>query len=548
MQLRDYQLQGLRDIFGGWSTNDILMFVLATGGGKTVTFVDVIKQFLAMNKRAMLIAHREELITQAWNTLYRNKVYAGVIKGDIKTNYDLRCQVCSIQTLGRRRNLPPTDLIVIDEGHHVTDKNTYNKVLQMYPDAKVLIVTATPYRLSGDGFTELVKGKETKLIVNKTLKQLQDDGYLVPFRYFVGSIPDLKNVGISAGDYNEEEAEKAMEMAPLVESYKEHCNGKQGIIFAINVHHSKEIVKKYIAAGFAAAHLDANTPSDQRKAILDSFKRKELLIISNVGIITEGFDFPDLEFVQLARPTKSLSLYMQMIGRGSRALAGCVDGDHAKTREQRLHNISTSMKPCAYVLDNAGAWLENGLPTQDFEWERYFKGTKGKKKEVLDEIEIPVFIAEDEDGKIVKTNKAIEIEGMRLIEVTKEIRQKVINIKSLKEFDKYYSLAKNLKAVKKKGYFAVEQYLSYCKRNSFEVNGTCWDYIEEQLVKKTNLSIENFEKTTLERHGQQGLLSTYFSKSVKSMRDKGLNIAQFKWLKNRYFENGGKSVPKQGRG
>lgn len=481
MSLRPYQKKAKFDISSAWCADDIVFLVLATGGGKTVIFTDVIKDHVLDGKRVMLIAHREELINQAWNTLYRNKIYAGIIQSRKPEDFSLPVQVCSIQTIARRKNLPHADLIVIDEGHHVTKDNSYGKILARYTDSKVLIVSATPYRLSGEGFTEVVSGKETKLIVNSTLKSLIDDGWLVPLKYYLSSIPDLSSVSLSKGDYNEEETSKVMKLAPIVESYQQNANGKRGVCFSINIAHSKDVVHQYNMAGIPAAHLDANSSKEYRTQIFEDFRSGKLKVISNVGIITEGFDFPDLEFVQLARPTKSLSMFLQMVGRVTRPQAGVVDKyDHADIRKKA---IEVSTKPFGIVLDNAGCWLDHGLPDSDHNWEYYFNGAKkAKKKEEESLFEMMVFIAEDAKGNRVKAFNAKEVEGMKLIEVTRSVREKVINLKSIKEFDKQYEIAKKLRHVKKPAYVAFENYKKYCAKHNYLIVPEVWDYIEKRLI------------------------------------------------------------------
>lgn len=250
--LRYYQKDGKETIFSRWQENDILMFVLATGGGKTVTFTEVIRDVVANGARALLVAHRKELIEQAWNTLRLNGIMAGIIMNEYPETFHRPVQVCSIQTIARRKELPPADYIIIDEGHHAQRDNQYGKLLQRYPDAKVLLVTASPYRLSGEGFEYIHPYKKTNLIINKTLRQLITEAWLVPVKYFIASVPELEDVEIKMGDYVENDSVEAMKLAPLVESYMEHAAGKSGVVFAINILHSKQIVAQYCNAGINA--------------------------------------------------------------------------------------------------------------------------------------------------------------------------------------------------------------------------------------------------------------------------------------------------------
>jgi superfamily II DNA or RNA helicase len=538
---RPYQSEGLRDIFAGWTSHDILMFILATGGGKTVTFMEVVRQFLYQNKNVMVVAHREELIMNTWQTLYDNRIFAGIVKAKCKPNPDLRCQVASIQTLARRQQLPAADLIVIDEGHHAQDDNSYGNLFAKYPNAKVLLVTATPYRLSGKGFRYLVPDstKETKLIINKTRFELQQEAYLVPYRFFIVDVPDMSKVSKRGREYDEEESEKAMlKLAPLVDSWVKYCPGKQGIVFAVNVHHSMQIVKQYKERGITAAHIDAETPKEIRKEIFAAFKRKEILILCNVGIATEGVDIPGVEFIQLARPTMSLSLVEQMLGRGSRALAGVVDGPDAQTIEQRKQRIAASAKPYCIILDNAGCLIEHsGVITGKIDWPRHFMGTK-QTRELFEDIEITVFVAEDKDGNQIRTNNAKEIIGLELVEITTENQHKIINIKSLKHFDKLYVMGKHIKGIQKPGLFAFKEYVKYCIKNGYFINETCWNYIEDALVKRTEDEASRYEANCISIAGVGFLASDAYDRAIKQIKKKGMSKNQFDYFKLQYDKGG----------
>jgi len=476
--LRPYQKEGEDKIFGCWKHGyKNVMYQLPTGGGKTVLFVDIIKKFLLKNKRVVMLAHREELITQAWNTLYKNEIYSGIIKADVRPQYALPCQVASIQTVIRRAKLPEADLVIIDEAHHSQEDNSYGKVLdEHYPRAYVLGVTATPYRLGGRGFTNIFE----TLVLGPKIADLISWGYLAPFRYFVAGIPDLSKVKIQGGDYNAEQAEKAMQFVPLVESYREHCDGMSGVVFAINVHHSQLIVSQYNAAGIRAAHIDATTPAPERAQVLKLFREKKITIISNVGIITEGFDFPDMQFVQLARPTLSLSLFLQMIGRVTRtALSG--SAATAASDEERARMVAESSKPFGYVLDNSGLYKTHGLPDRPINWELHFEGVDKKERKAQELIEIIEYVAEDEDGRTVRTKIPEEVDGLKLVEITHTVKEKIINITSLKEFDKLTEMFKRMPKIEKKGFAILNNFKNYCRKNNILMSAEVWDYIYLKL-------------------------------------------------------------------
>jgi superfamily II DNA or RNA helicase len=210
--------------------------------------------------------------------------------------------------------------------------------------------------------------------------------------------PDLSHIGIKMNDYDLVELGNLMQeeklMANLVDSYEEKIPGKKMIVFAVNVEHSKKIAAQYNAAGIRAEHLDAHTPKDERKQLLEQFRQGEIRVLCNVDIVSEGFDVPDCEAVQLARPTKSLALYLQQVGRCMRPAPN---------------------KECGFVLDNASLWMEHGLCQQDRIWT-----LKGKKKRKRQDAGLAV-AAIDENGVLRRANIPQEVEGMELVDLTQEM-------------------------------------------------------------------------------------------------------------------------------
>jgi hypothetical protein len=498
------------------------MFVLATGGGKTVTFTEIMREYYNSGRRTLLVAHREELITQAWRTIHCSGMVAGIIKSGYPNRYEWPTQVGSIQTLARRKVLPEADLIIIDEGHHVTDDNTYGALIRKYPKAKVLIVTATPYRLTGKSFLNIVPEKTTKLIVNCKAADLIQDGWLVPYKYFVGSIPDLSGVPIVRGDYDEEGARKVMELAPLVESYQEHCDGKKGICYCINVAHSKEVAAQYNKAGIAAVHLDATSPQEVRDQVLQDFRNGDIRIVCNVGILTEGADFPDCEFVQFARPTMSLSMFMQMAGRVSRCLTGLVDAYN--TPEARRSAIAGSAKPHGIILDNAGCWIQHGFPDDERDWKHYFEGWEKKKK--LDEdpnfIEIITFIVEDPmTGAQHATKKISEVEGMILVEITRELKARLRVPIDIGEFEKLYRFAlNNTDRIHKPGYWAYYKMVDYLHNKNLPLTDDVYRHIKKRLLDDIEDEIDRY-LDSCKQLGDNVIPS--INNKVKQIRDRGVH-------------------------
>lgn len=313
----------------------------------------------------MIIAHRSELIEQIDESLNKYRIPHGIIAGAFKDRRDLLqpVQVASVQTITNPANRQlagafHADFIIIDEAHHATAQS-YTKLWDYYPESKKLGVTATPWRMDGRGF----KGNFDILIPSMPIKDFLDKGWLAPYKYYSvpidssirNSIESINEFGID-GDYKTSVLEDIIDTgrirAQLLDSYFEFVKGKKGIIYSISRKHSKHICSQFLDAGIRIADIDGQTPTELRKKLVRDFKNGDLDIIVNVDIFSEGFDCPDLEFVQLARPTRSLVKYIQQVGRGLRK-----NGD----------------KQCI-ILDNVGMYGRFGLPDDDRPWNEYFEG------------------------------------------------------------------------------------------------------------------------------------------------------------------------------
>lgn len=395
-ELRPYQKEGISKIFDCWRNGKrSVLFQMPTGTGKTVLFAEIVKRGFDNSRKILIVVHRKELIEQITEKLTAREVPVGHIVAGIKADYTQTVQVASIQTLSRREH-PEANLIIIDECHHAK-ADTYKKLWDIYPDAKFLGVTATPIRLSGEGFDDLFD----ELIVSMSTQKFIELGFLVPVVHLVGSNPNLSGIKERQGDYiTKMLADVMMDndiMTDLVDSYKENAMGKPAIVFAVDVKHSQSIVERYNAERITAAHIDAQTSKSERTAILNNFRNGVIKVVSNVEIITEGFDFPECEVVQLARPTKSLSLYLQMVGRVMRTAPNKKEG---------------------IILDNAGLWLEHGLSTVDREWTLQSTKKKGNIRAIKE-------AAIDGEGTIreINRNRPLEIKGLKLVPLTFEIKR-----------------------------------------------------------------------------------------------------------------------------
>jgi superfamily II DNA or RNA helicase len=362
VELRDYQIDLKRQIYAAWAKgNQRVLAQLPTGGGKTALFSAIVRDAIARSHQVLVLAHRVELIDQIRNTLAKYKIFAGLIL----SGYDFSLapvQVASVQTLSRRLKTTPIDpkLVIVDEAHHACAAS-YRKILDRFPQSKVLGVSATPCRSDGLGLGEVFE----ILVEGATISSLIERGYLVPPQYFCAkSAIEGLQIRETAGDYHLGDLARVIKKAKLegdlVKEWKQKAEGQQTICFAVNVEHSLDIVRAYQEAGVTAAHIDCSTPKKERQVILARFAKGATTVLCNVGIVTEGFDVPACAAVQLARPTKSLALYHQMVGRALRPAEG---------------------KDRATILDHAGCWLEFGCVTEPVAWTLLGKVVKAEPKE-----------------------------------------------------------------------------------------------------------------------------------------------------------------------
>lgn len=322
--LRDYQQALVQGVYHQWTQHQRVMAQLPTGGGKTIIFAAIASEFITRGERVLVLAHREELINQAavkLETVTRSPV--GIIKAGYKPNPLFPVQVASVQSMVNRLNhFEDFGLVVIDEAHHSTAE-TYRKILGAYPGAYQLGVTATPIRTDKSGFRDLFDS----LVTGPTVKELIEWGHLSKFKLMADPKPmTTKGVRTAQGDYSASdlaEANPVIELSGnLINSYRQYANGKRCVVFAVNVEHSQAIATRYNQSGITAYHLDGNTPSEERREVLEKFRQGEIKVISNCQLFDEGLDIPALEAVQIAKPTKSLSRWLQMVGRSLRPAEG----------------------------------------------------------------------------------------------------------------------------------------------------------------------------------------------------------------------------------
>lgn len=368
MGLRPYQKDNKEKIYELWKTKRSVMLQMPTGTGKTRLFSSIIKDIEAystskgLDLTCLVMVHRMELIDQIVDTLKDSYgLESGLIQAGFRQRPELSLQVASVQTLSRRLEKwteKKFDFIIVDEAHHVP-ADSYRKIIDAFPEAKLLGVTATPYRLSGEGFTDIFDD----LIVSPSIKEFIDMGYLSKYDYYSvrpnseiqRELNQIKK--FQAGDYTDAEMSRVCDnnhiRAQVVETYLKYAAGKKGIIYTINREHNYNLCEDFREHGIRAVAIDSGTPADVRSHYIEDFKNGLIDVICNVNIFSEGFDCPDIEFIQLARPTQSLSMFLQQVGRGLRTSKG-------KTK-------------CLF-LDNVGLYNKFGLPSARRKWHYHFMG------------------------------------------------------------------------------------------------------------------------------------------------------------------------------
>lgn len=335
-ELRDYQVSAVDRTIAAVRLRPIL--VAPTGSGKTVMATELVDR---LQVPTLWMAHRKELIEQAAARLQAHGLDVGIIKAGVAPRPSAPVQVASVATL-LRRDVPPAGLIVVDECHHAA-ADSYGGILQQYPGAWIVGLTATPFRLDGRGLGDLFG----EIVVAAWPDELCARGILHRPKVWAVAPPDLSGVRVVAGDYIKGELARRVNTADrnadMVKMWRKHADGRRTVAFAVDVTHSRDIAAAFQAAGIVAEHLDGNTPDGERADILARLKRGVTQVVCNCLVLTEGWDLPALECCIIARPTESLNLHLQMIGRIMRSCPG---------------------KEGAIVLDHAGNHHTHGLVTR----------------------------------------------------------------------------------------------------------------------------------------------------------------------------------------
>lgn len=448
--LRPYQQKGIVDTMAVLKDKNSVLFTMPTGSGKTVYLGHILNMCDRKGYRTLMMAHREELILQTRDRfLTQYGIETGVIKSGIKPAYFMQHQVGSVQTIiGKFDFVGKFDVLFIDECHHIKAKTYVDIVKELRrtnPELKVIGVTATPYRLSGEGFTDIFD----EIVLGPTVQELEDDGSLMPAKILVKPIKGLSKLKMTGGDYNEKQLSEFMSddirLFSLVDTYIEKCDGKQMLVYATSIAHSKALLEAFRHRGIACEHIDGSSAmKNSRKGIIESFENKDIQVLCNVDIISEGNDLKGVEVIGDACPTKSLSRFLQRAGRGSRP-------------DKRIG------KEFYWLLDFANNVYEHGKPNKWHDWKEHFIGKPiGKKKK--GEKPPKQFKIELETGEIVTRSFDSLPEGFRGI-ILEELSEDESLIQDIYDrFEGFVDVA-NVKGVSPM--WAFHQILEYCAKNGY---------------------------------------------------------------------------------
>ena len=351
--LRPYQVTVIDEIEGAIAAGKRRIILVApTGSGKTIIGGEIIQRFTKSYRPVLVLAHRLEIITQTSAKLLARNISHGIIKAGFQRRPMERVQLASVQTLWVRAmrsqamQLPPADLLIVDECHHAT-ATTWRKIVAAYADAVLIGLTATPCRGDSRGLGGIFE----TMIECPQVAELIVQGYLVKTRVYAPIDPDLTGVRTVAGDYVESQLADRMNNAKLVGDIVTHWHKfgerRRTVAFAVNVSHSLHLRDELVKSGVRAEHLDGETPKHERDDILARLASGETEVVTNCMVLTEGFDCPDIGCIILARPTKKMGLYRQMIGRGLRPA------------EDKTECI---------ILDHSGAVYRHRLPEDRVHW------------------------------------------------------------------------------------------------------------------------------------------------------------------------------------
>jgi DNA repair protein RadD len=349
MELRDYQQDAVERIRAAYRRRaKSVLYVAPTGSGKTHIFSYIGMGAARKGKSVLVVVHRDELLGQAVRAFKEMGLNCGLVKpGEPQTTESL--QVASAWTLVKRlERWPHFDLVVFDESHHLAPGNTFSKVFDHFRAALKLLVTATPSRLDGKGLKSYVE----QMVMGPSMRWLSKRGYLAPCVVYAPPMQvDLSCVHVRMGDYVQNELAAAVDRSAITGSavahYAKYLAGQPAVCFGVTLAHCARVAEQFCRAGWKAAVIDGSMGSEERQHLIDGLITKTLNVLVSCQLLTEGVDVPPARGVILLRPTKSLTLFLQMCGRAMRPKP---DGGRC------------------FILDHVGNSLQLGMPDADRTW------------------------------------------------------------------------------------------------------------------------------------------------------------------------------------
>jgi len=371
LSLRQYQTElvdQIRDAYRHGKRAPLVQ--LPTGGGKTIIFCDIVERTVRANHSAYILVHRAELLRQASDHLTELGIPHGCIAAGRCITGDA-VQVASVQTLVRRLGqVPEPDLVIVDEAHH-SNAGSWRRVFNTWSHARMLGVTATPIRLDGAGLGVESGGYYDALVQGPTMKSLIAQGYLSrPVLYAPPVGADLTDLHTVAGDFNAKETTARLDKPKItgcaVDHYSRLCGNSPAIAFCTSIEHAVHVSQQFNAAGIPSVDINGKLDDSTRKYRIQALGRGEIQVLTSCDLISEGTDIPIVTAAILLRPTQSLGLYLQQVGRVLRPFPG---------------------KANSIVLDHVGNWERHGMPDQNREWD--LNPERRTPRKTMDEDEIP---------------------------------------------------------------------------------------------------------------------------------------------------------------
>jgi superfamily II DNA or RNA helicase len=352
LKLRPYQEKLLEDLRQSMRQGHRrILAVMPTGAGKGTTIAVMVQSAADRGKRVLILAHRKELIADLSKRISWLGIDHGIICAGYSEDLTKPVQVGSVQTIVRRIDrIPEPSLIVQDEAHHLIRGNMWGRIVDAWPDAYLIGKTATPARLGGEGLGEGHGGYFTDMVLGPSVADLIFTGYLSPARIYAPPVvADLQGIRSRGGDYANDQAAAAMDRPTVtgdaIAHYQRLAAGQQAIAFCCNVAHAVSVCDAFKTAGISAELLLGNTSG--REQVVADFAAHRIRVLVTVDVVSEGFDVPAASCAILLRPTQSLGLYLQQVGRVLRPAAG---------------------KNAAIILDHVGNVHRHGFPDDHRDW------------------------------------------------------------------------------------------------------------------------------------------------------------------------------------